>query len=165
MNLATTYYLRSTNHYSTQSFKLANNIHTTALQRIMKISITLVLLSLVAFLQCSCTVAVPSTLKVSKASSRQVEPSAPKEDPSNSSASKQTVQGVITLNSRNFEASISDGNVWLVEFYSPWCGYVQRSTFNVISTSFKQSIRFSILHSSIDCTPTVTANDSLKHTN
>lgn len=31
-------------------------------------------------------------------------------------------EGVITLTSRNFDSSISDGNVWLIQFHSPWCG-------------------------------------------
>ncbi len=30
--------------------------------------------------------------------------------------------GVIKLTSRNFESKISDGSVWLVEFYADWCG-------------------------------------------
>ena len=30
--------------------------------------------------------------------------------------------GVITLTSRNFDSSIKDGSVWLIEFHSPWCG-------------------------------------------
>jgi type II secretory pathway component GspD/PulD (secretin) len=27
---------------------------------------------------------------------------------------------VTELNSRNFDSLVSDGNVWLVEFYTPW---------------------------------------------
>lgn len=34
--------------------------------------------------------------------------------------------GVIKLTSRNFESEISDGSVWLVEFYADWCGHCQR---------------------------------------
>lgn len=120
----------------------------------MKISITLIFLSLVAFLQCTCTVAAHSTVKLSRTSNSvgKEEPSAPKEDPSNSS-SKQAVQGVITLNSRNFESSISDGNVWLVEFYSPWCGYVQRHSFQPLFYLFSNNRFDSVSYShSIDCT-------------
>lgn len=32
-------------------------------------------------------------------------------------------QGVINLDKRNFDSSISDGSIWLIEFYSPWCGH------------------------------------------
>ena len=28
--------------------------------------------------------------------------------------------GVITLNSNNFDSSLRDGNIWLIEFYAPW---------------------------------------------
>ena len=28
--------------------------------------------------------------------------------------------GVIKLNAKNFDSSLSDGNVWLIEFYAPW---------------------------------------------
>lgn len=29
-------------------------------------------------------------------------------------------EGVIQLTSKNFDKSLSDGNVWLIEFYAPW---------------------------------------------
>lgn len=32
-------------------------------------------------------------------------------------------KGVIQLNARNFSPNISDGNVWLIEFYAPWCSH------------------------------------------
>jgi len=35
-------------------------------------------------------------------------------------------KGVIKLNTRNFDSSIRDGNVWLVEFYAPWCGHCRQ---------------------------------------
>jgi hypothetical protein len=28
--------------------------------------------------------------------------------------------GVIALNSKNFDSSLRDGKVWLIEFYAPW---------------------------------------------
>mmetsp|Transcript_5408 Transcript_5408/g.6918 ORF Transcript_5408/g.6918 Transcript_5408/m.6918 type:complete len:227 (-) Transcript_5408:273-953(-) len=34
--------------------------------------------------------------------------------------------GVIQLNARNFESSVSDGNIWLIEFYTEWCGHCKR---------------------------------------
>lgn len=34
------------------------------------------------------------------------------------------VGGVITLDTKNFDNSISDGKVWLIEFYAPWYVYV-----------------------------------------
>jgi len=35
-------------------------------------------------------------------------------------ATPPTAEGVITLNAKNFDSSLSDGNVWLIEFYAPW---------------------------------------------
>lgn len=34
--------------------------------------------------------------------------------------------GVITLNSKNFDSSLRDGKVWLIEFWAPWCGHCTR---------------------------------------
>jgi len=50
-------------------------------------------------------------------------------------------QGVITLTSRNFDSSIRDGNTWLVEFYSPWCGHCKRfaPTYESIAMEFHSS--------------------------
>jgi hypothetical protein len=28
---------------------------------------------------------------------------------------------VVTMTSKNFATSVGDGNVWLIEFYTPWC--------------------------------------------
>jgi len=33
------------------------------------------------------------------------------------------VLGPVALTARTFGRSISDGNVWLLEFYAPWCGH------------------------------------------
>ena len=45
--------------------------------------------------------------------------------------------GPIVLTSRNFDSSISDGNVWLIEFYASWCGHCKRfePTYEVSSFS------------------------------
>ena len=34
--------------------------------------------------------------------------------------SENTKGGVITLNAKNFDSSLRDGKVWLIEFYAPW---------------------------------------------
>ena len=39
------------------------------------------------------------------------------------------VGGVITLDTKNFDSSIADGKVWLIEFYAPW--YVNISLLGV----------------------------------
>ena len=36
------------------------------------------------------------------------------------SAAAPKAKGVINLNSKTFDSSLRDGNVWLVEFYAPW---------------------------------------------
>jgi len=33
---------------------------------------------------------------------------------------------VVILDSRNFDASVKNGEVWFVEFYAPWCGHCKR---------------------------------------
>mmetsp|Transcript_21818 Transcript_21818/g.31859 ORF Transcript_21818/g.31859 Transcript_21818/m.31859 type:complete len:226 (+) Transcript_21818:183-860(+) len=54
---------------------------------------------------------------------------------------EEKVKGVITLTSRNFDSSISDGNSWLVEFYSPWCGHCKRfaPTYDSVATTLHQT--------------------------
>lgn len=34
--------------------------------------------------------------------------------------------GVIKLTAKNFDKKLSDGNVWLIEFYAPWCSHCTR---------------------------------------
>lgn len=50
---------------------------------------------------------------------------------------KKTNKGVIKLDSRNFDSSLKDGKVWLIEFYAPWCGHCTRfaSTYEQIATT------------------------------
>ena len=88
----------------------------------MKKSKAIILLSLVAFLHCPFVQSVKISGSRTATSSSSRAGQLTKEDPF--SNSKEAAQGVITLNSRNFQSSMDDGNVWLVEFYSPWCGYV-----------------------------------------
>jgi len=33
------------------------------------------------------------------------------------------IQGALELTSKNFDISINDGNIWLIEFYAPWCSH------------------------------------------
>jgi len=44
-------------------------------------------------------------------------------------------KGVITLTAKNFDSSLKDGKVWLIEFYAPWCGHCTRfaSTYEMIA--------------------------------
>jgi len=43
-------------------------------------------------------------------------------------SSKKPIQidGAFQLESRTFDSLTSDGNVWLIEFYAPWCSHCQR---------------------------------------
>lgn len=39
------------------------------------------------------------------------------------SENNEEIQGVLELTSKNFDISINDGNIWLIEFYAPWCSH------------------------------------------
>jgi thiol-disulfide isomerase/thioredoxin len=45
---------------------------------------------------------------------------------------------VVVLTSRNFDSMVGDGNVWLVEFYAPWCSHCRHfeSTYDEIAAHF-----------------------------
>jgi thioredoxin-like negative regulator of GroEL len=49
----------------------------------------------------------------SSASEGQTAPSSSNDTPSSD---------IVKLTSRNFESEISDGSIWLIEFYTDWCG-------------------------------------------
>jgi len=55
-----------------------------------------------------------------------------------SSSSPGTTKGVITLNAKNFDSSLRDGKVWLIEFHAPWCGHCTRfaTTYESVATHF-----------------------------
>lgn len=50
---------------------------------------------------------------------------AEQESPPSKSASS-SVEGVITLNAKNFDSSLRDEKAWLIEFYAPWCSHCVR---------------------------------------
>ena len=63
-------------------------------------------------------------------SSSSLEPSSisdvsnPPDKDTASSKVKSEIKSVVELTSKNFDSYISDGNVWLIEFYAPWCGKI-----------------------------------------
>jgi protein disulfide-isomerase-like protein len=60
---------------------------------------------------------------------------------------------VVELNSRNFDLSVRDGNVWLVEFMTPWCSHCQQfaSSYTSIAVSFHSSSKENIRVAKVDC--------------
>jgi thiol-disulfide isomerase/thioredoxin len=52
-------------------------------------------------------------------------------------ASGTSASKVVTLTSRDFDATIKNGEVWFVEFYAPWCGHCKRleSTWEELANS------------------------------
>jgi protein disulfide-isomerase-like protein len=48
---------------------------------------------------------------------------------------------VVLLTSRNFDTSIRDGNVWLIEFYAPWCSHCRHfdPTYEEVAAHFHSS--------------------------
>jgi len=57
---------------------------------------------------------------------------------SSSSSPSGSTKGLITLNAKNFDSSLRDGKVWLIEFYAPWCGHCTRfaTTYESVATHF-----------------------------
>eukprot|EP00580_Thalassiosira_gravida_P016561 CAMPEP_0201661216 /NCGR_PEP_ID=MMETSP0494-20130426/3638_1 /ASSEMBLY_ACC=CAM_ASM_000839 /TAXON_ID=420259 /ORGANISM="Thalassiosira gravida, Strain GMp14c1" /LENGTH=312 /DNA_ID=CAMNT_0048139265 /DNA_START=203 /DNA_END=1141 /DNA_ORIENTATION=- len=76
-----------------------------------------------------------TSLFVASASARGVTPSS---SSSSSSSPAGTTKGLITLNAKNFDLSLRDGKVWLIEFYAPWCGHCTRfaTTYESVATHF-----------------------------
>lgn len=53
--------------------------------------------------------------------------------------------GVVNLDSKNFKKEVLDSNeLWMVEFYAPWCGHCQalKPTWEKVAKSFKGIVKF-----------------------
>mmetsp|Transcript_6650 Transcript_6650/g.8092 ORF Transcript_6650/g.8092 Transcript_6650/m.8092 type:complete len:223 (+) Transcript_6650:24-692(+) len=48
----------------------------------------------------------------------------------------QTISGSFKLNSTNFDVSIRDGSVWLIEFMAPWCTHCRKFEMEYESVAF-----------------------------
>lgn len=59
---------------------------------------------------------------------------------------------VIPLGSDSFDNSVSDGNVYFVKFFAPWCGHCKRlvPTWKELANEFKDNNSVKIAH--VDCT-------------
>lgn len=81
-----------------------------------------------------------------------------KESSSQSSSSNDQQQqslslDVVELTSTNFASTVSDGNVWLIEFYTGWCKHCQnfKSQYESIAMTFHSAPQEKIRVAKVDC--------------
>jgi protein disulfide-isomerase-like protein len=69
-------------------------------------------------------------------------------------SSKHLSLEVIELTSSNFAATVNDGNVWLIEFYTSWCKHCQtfKPSYDNIALTFHSSPQEKIRVAKVDCT-------------
>lgn len=60
---------------------------------------------------------------------------------------------VVEITSKNFATTIGDGNVWLIEFYTPWCSHCQtfKASYMSIAQAFHSSPKEKIRVARVDC--------------
>jgi protein disulfide-isomerase-like protein len=60
---------------------------------------------------------------------------------------------VIELTSQNFARTVGDGNVWLIEFYTPWCKHCQtfKPSYMSVAQTFPSSPNEKIRVARVDC--------------
>lgn len=60
---------------------------------------------------------------------------------------------VIDLTSQNFATTVNDGNVWLIEFYTPWCRHCQtfKASYMSVAQTFHSSPDEKIRVARVDC--------------
>jgi protein disulfide-isomerase-like protein len=60
---------------------------------------------------------------------------------------------VIELTSQNFASHVGDGNVWLIEFYTPWCSHCTtfKPAYDSIALTFHSSPQEKIRVAKVDC--------------
>ncbi|KAG7366145.1 thioredoxin [Nitzschia inconspicua] len=60
---------------------------------------------------------------------------------------------VIDLTSANFAATVNDGNVWLIEFYTSWCSHCQnfKASYENVALTFHSSPQEKIRVAKVDC--------------
>jgi thiol-disulfide isomerase/thioredoxin len=114
----------------------------------------LVVLLTVSFWSFSCAVSDTAT---NPRTANKETPSVPSStndgDAPNGAADFTLSLSVIDLTSQNFARSVSDGNVWLIEFYTPWCSHCQTfmASYMSIAHSFHSSPNEKIRVARVDC--------------